>query len=612
MESFPYPLGPSKIGNGVNFALYAPLAQEVTIIFSDKNESHPLINKTGEVWHIYFKDLALPVKYQYKVDDKVMIDPFAPSLASRHEWGEKIWEGHSVLAPSDFDWEGIKSPNLPIESLVIYEMHVRGFTKDPRSHVSEPGTFLGIIEKIPYLIDLGINCIELLPITEFLETEYNKTNPLTKEQLYNYWGYSPMTFMSPMNRYGVEDTEYELKLLVRELHRFGIEVILDLVYNHTYAKEKNLYNELAPETYYVIENDHYNNDSGCGNTFNTEHPVTQELVMNSLRRFAHEFHIDGFRFDLATVMKRTSDSLVNLISQDPVLKNCKMIAEPWDLARYQVGNFYTKETRWSEWNDKYRDTVRSFMKGDPSKKGEFASRLAGSQDIYGTWGLPSSSINFITAHDGFTLYDLVSYNDKHNQSNGEKNRDGGNSNFSWNCGKEGPTENRGVNALREKQMRNFFLALLMSKGVPMIHMGDEYGHTKIGNNNTWCQDNKLSWFDWKLSEERGALFYVVKNLIAIRKNEPILQDPQFLTPEDVEWHGVNPHDPQWEVDNKFLAYTLKNTLWIGFNASNTALNVKLPEGNWSILFHSDAAAPKIENNQVLMEAYTSLLLKAKP
>ena len=593
MQSTPYPLGPSLVKGGINFSIYAPHAKEVVINFPEKGNSFPLREKTGEVWHIFLPLEETRVTYHYLIDGQVVIDPWAKEIASSHAWGAP-WQAASLISDVSFDWQEVVRPKHKKEELILYEMHVRGFTQDPSCSVQHPGTFLGLIEKIPYLVELGINAVELMPVHEFDETEY--PNHI------NFWGYSPVSFFALMNRYAVGDAAIEFKTLVRELHRAKIEVILDVVYNHSSKKEKSPFTALAKEVYYILEDGVYNNDTGCGNTLQCDHLVTSELILHSLRYFAHEFQVDGFRFDLATILKRDSSWLIKAISDDPLLKECKLIAEPWDPVHYNVGGFYPS-LRWSEWNDKFRDAVRTFIKGDSWKKGEFATRLAGSEDLYEAWGSPASSLNFVTAHDGFSLHDLVSYNTKHNEMNGENNADGTHQNYSWNCGAEGATEDPEILALRLRQMKNFFLALFLAKGIPMIHMGDEYGHTKQGNNNTWCQDNPLSWFQWG---SESPLTPYLKTLIQLRKTEKILTEDLFLTKNDIEWHGPHPHHPLWNSDNHFLAFTLKKTLYAAFNASNHSQTVFLPEGDWHLVVSSSQGAI---SPQIIMEPFSSLLLK---
>lgn len=609
MNNSPYPMGPSRNGEYVNFTLYAPHAQVVKLYIVNTSETYTLHDKTGDVWHISLPLKHLQIQYHFVVDDTVTLDPFAREIVSSFDWGV-VKPSFSQFSENVFDWEGVEKPHLPKEKLVIYEMHTRGFTQDPSSGVEHPGKFLGIIEKIPHFLNLGINAIELLPVQEFNELENKLINPLSKEPLYNYWGYSPVNYFALMNRYGVKNTVHEFKTLVKELHRFGIEVIVDVVYNHTSVKEESCYTTLAPETYYVIDGDQYNNESGCGNTLNTGHPFVQELVISSLRYMASELKVDGFRFDLATILKRDSDALIKAISDDPILKDCKLIAEPWDMHRYQVGQF-SDDKRWSEWNDKYRDTLRSFFKGDNWKKGEFATRFAGSEDLFHKTASASSSVNFVTSHDGFSLRDLVSYNSKHNLANGEGNRDGLNNNISWNCGKEGATDDRVIVELRDKQMKNFLVSLLLSKGIPMLTMGDEYGHTKVGNNNTWCQDNTLSWFNWKEMHEESSRVNFVSKLIKLRRSYKEFTSSPFLTSTDIEWHGTSRNDPAWDRDDKFIAFTLKPHFWMAFNASNKTLAVDKPEGEWEFEILSTLHTPKLVEDKVIIEPHSSVVMKRK-
>jgi isoamylase/glycogen operon protein len=492
-------------------------------------------------------------------------------------------------------------------------MHVRGFTQDPSSNVAHPGTFLGAIEKIPYLKDLGINAVELLPIYEFNESEVDIKNPKTGERLFNYWGYSTVNFFSPTNRYGVENTSFEFKSFVKECHKNGIEVILDVVYNHTAETGRGGpeygYRALADKSYYwQTDTGEYFNDTGCGNTFKCTHPVTLDFIIQSLRFWVQNYHIDGFRFDLAPVLYLGSDALIEAITQDPLLANIKMFSEPWDLVHYQVGSFYTKSPRWSEWNGKYRDSVRSFIKGDPNSKGEFAGRLSGSQDLY-SWGVPTNSTNFITVHDGFTMNDLVSYNQKNNIANGENNRDGLNENISWNCGVEGPSRNKKIQDLRLKQMKNFFMALFLSRGVPLMLMGDEVAHTKNGNNNTWCQDNKLNWFDWSRVSTNVLLFEFVKKLIKFRKENPEFSEDKFFTPEEIVWHGFEPNNPDWHADDRFVAFTVCDKFYVAFNAKSKAITLELPEGKWALVLATCPEKKNLFENKISMSAYSSLLLK---
>jgi isoamylase len=507
----PLPFGISFQPNGVNFSLFSKNATAVTLNLFLPKDSEPIyeipldpeINKTGDVWHIFVENISDGLHYAYNVDGpfdqekghhfdskKLVIDPYARALSSNSEWGtdEKMPLRGILLKPASLDWEKDKPPNIPMEEMIIYEMHVRGFTRDPSSRISHPGTFLGVIEKIPHLKALGINVVELLPIHAFNECENILINPKTKERLFNYWGYSTINFFAPMNKYATDKHQAirEFRAMVSALHKAGIEIILDVVFNHTAEGGENgptiSFKGIEHSIYYMLgAKGELLNFSGCGNTFNCNHPVARELIRTSLRYWVSEMHVDGFRFDLASILGRATDGtplssppLLELIALDPVLANTKLIAEAWDAGGlYQVGSFPSWGV-WAEWNGKYRDVVRRFIKGTPNMTGAFVTAICGSSDLYSKGRTPAHSINFITAHDGFSLADLVAYNEKHNLENGENNRDGNNQNDSWNCGTEGPTDNKKILELRERQMRNFHVALMVSLGVQMILMGDEY------------------------------------------------------------------------------------------------------------------------------------------
>lgn len=664
----PYPYGATPDKYGINFAIYAKNADKLSLCFFDENnqntslqeiELDPIINKTGEVWHVHVKGLPSCILYGYRLvpSDKketayLLVDPYAKIVSSHSQWGQNQDNHYSplgkVTTPSTFDWQGDKFPKIPPKDLIIYEMHVRGFTQDPSSDVQNPGTYLGVIEKIPYLKELGINAVELLPIHEFNETEALQVNPKTSQKLCNYWGYSTVNFFSPMSRYASQNTRdqaiIEFKTMVRELHKAGIEVILDVVYNHT-AEGNQLgpilsFRGLDPQTYFIIDgNGNYLNYSGCGNTFNANHPITRELILNSLRYWVTEMHVDGFRFDLASILTRAPNGepvgnppLVEAISMDPILSHTKLIAEAWDAAGlYQVGAFYPG-TRWSEWNGRYRDIIRCFIKGSPNMKKSFATALCGSQDLYG-WGrgAPTCSVNFITSHDGFTLADLVTYNEKHNEENGEDNRDGFDHNDSWNCGLEGHSSNKKIVSLRERQIRNFALALLISQGIPMVLMGDEYAHTRHGNNNTWCQDNELNWFLWNRLDVRPGFNRFFRSLIHFRKNHPFLGRDTFFGEDDIIWHGITPLNADWDNDNHFIAFTIHNpdkspNLYVAFNAGQHALTINLPPPGkdkrwfWVVNTHNyspedyfdEDHRPRLDTNTYRIQSNTAILLEAKP
>jgi isoamylase/glycogen operon protein len=458
---------------------------------------------------------------------------------------------------------------------------------------------LGIIERISHLKELGVNAIELMPIFEFDETHCRDLNPQTGEQLCNYWGYQPLYFFAPMRRYASrgDQAAQEFREMVRALHKEGIEVILDVVYNHTgEGKERDYvvsFRGAYDSGYYMIdESNQYRNFSGCYNTLNPQHPVTEALLLDSMRYWVSEMHIDGFRFDLTSILTRglqgevlSHPPILEKMRTDPILSTVKLIAEPWDAAGlYQVGQFH-QWGPWAEWNGAFRDHARRFLKGDNNEAPKFANGLCGSENLYKGSRSPTSSINFITAHDGFTLRDLVSYYEKHNLANGENNRDGSDQNDSWNWGVEGETTDPKILKLRERQMRNLLLTLFISQGVPMLFMGDEYGHTRNGNNNPYVQDNELNWFLWDVCEKNREIKEFVSALIAFRKKNSLLRHSRFLEDKDVDWHGTEPFCPNWS--SRFIAYTLKPSLYIAFNSDSNSVSLSLPPGNWHQVVNTD-------------------------
>ncbi|GAB0492018.1 hypothetical protein MMPV_003277 [Pyropia vietnamensis] len=617
-------------------------------------------HRTGMVWHVAVAGVPPRTEYLWRIGAAAdprwytneCLDPYARKVSS--PTGADMYNATSVrgdyrprgVVPSvgapEFDWQGVVPPRIPHHQLVIYEMHVRGFTLqagaagtataasrggkdqgyDGGGGAGTNGTFLGVIDKIPYLRALGVNCVELLPVMEFNEMEWSFINPVTKQRLSQYWGYSTVAFFSPMNRFARTDATAEFQTMVRELHRAGIEVILDVVYNHTAEMGLDFlppghYGQktLAPGTYYMLEDNgtKFVNYSGCGNTLSCNNPVTAEWIHESLRYWALSMGVDGFRFDLASILTRGTDGValanppvVERITKDPCMRDVKLIAEPWDCGGlYQVGTFPHYGV-WSEWNGKFRDVVRQFVKGDHGLKGVFASRLCGSQDMYGPSGrAPYHSINFVTAHDGFSLYDLVSYNDKHNEHNGENNNDGEQHNNSWNCGVEGETSDPKVRSLRDRQMRNMMVALLISAGTPMLCMGDEYGHTKGGNNNGWCQDGLLTAFDWAaLRDGLDGLPRFFAKLIRLRtQTAPFLARTTFYTGSEIVWHGERPGEPAWDDAYNFLAFTIPDPrsvggahLYVAFNAGAEARTATLPPapvgGSWGRLVDTALPSPR--------------------
>jgi glycogen operon protein len=566
---------------------------------------------------------------------RVLMDPYATAIGGRDVWGEEpdwddIYPHRARIFFDDFDWEGDHPLEIPLEDLIIYEMHVRGFTKHPSSGVKYPGTFAGIRGKIPYLKELGVNCVELLPIHEFNEFENSRKSPVTGERLVNYWGYSNVGFFAPKagfaasGKFGMQVDE--TKAIIRELHKNGIEVILDVVFNHTAeGNEKGpyiSYRGIDNQTYYMLTPEgYYYNFSGCGNTLNCNNPIVRNMILDCLRHWAADYHIDGFRFDLAAILGRDQDGapmnnppLLETLAFDPILGKCKLIAEAWDAGGlYQVGSF-PSWGRWAEWNGKYRDDMRRFLKGDPGMVGAAMQRLQGSPDLY-QWRGTNASINFITAHDGFTLMDMVSYNEKHNEANGEGNADGENDNDSWNCGLEGTTDDIEVNRLRVKQIKNIAAMQLISHGTPMILSGDEMGRTQQGNNNAYCQDNELSWIDWGLLDTNAEIVNFYKKMIDFRKAHPVLRSRTHFQNKDyvdsgypdISWHGTKAWQTDFSDERPILAFLLcglharggtekDNYLYVAINMHWETHIFELPtppEGmSWYIFANTDMQPPK--------------------
>ena len=602
----PFPFGATLVPGGVNFSIYSSHATACSLVLFDKGASAPKVEipfpdefRIGDVFAMVVFDINYEnVEYGYRMDgpfdpqnghrfntNKILLDPYARAIGGRDIWGlppkwDDAYQYRARLIFDDFDWGDDRPLGIPTQDLIIYEAHVRSFTAHQSAQVKFPGTFAGIREKIPYLKELGVNCLELMPIYEFDEFEHSQTDPETgKVNVGNYWGYSTFGFFAPKAGYAATGKMGmqvdELKALVKELHRNGIEVMLDVVFNHTaegneqgpYISFKGIDNR----TYYMLTPEgYYYNFSGTGNTLNCNNPVVRNMVIDCLRYWASEYHIDGFRFDLAAILGRdpwgtplANPPLLESLAFDPILAKCKLIAEAWDAGGlYQVGSF-PAYGRWAEWNGKYRDCVRKFLKGDPGQVGEMAQRLQGSPDLYASRG-PTASINFIIAHDGFTLNDMVSYNDKHNEANGEGNRDGTNDNYSWNCGWEGPTDDISINALRRRQMKNALAILLVSQGVPMILMGDEVARTQYGNNNTYCHDNDLNWFDWEQVNANADLLRFCKQMIAFRKAHSVLRNRWHFSNRDlvgsgyadISWHGAQPWQADWSAESRTLAFLL--------------------------------------------------------
>ncbi len=673
----PLPLGPSITAQGVNFAVFSRTAAGMTLCLFppdlDAKEIRihltPHVHRTGDIWHIHVNALPRDWTYGWRVDgpydpeqrghrcnwNKLLIDPYARALVGRFVWdspallGYRLGETDISFSTEDsapyvpkcavvddpFDWEGDRPLRIPLKDSIIYEVHAKGFTRHPSSNVLAPGTFSGFKEKIPYLRELGVTAVELLPIYEFDEHENVKVDPQTGRKLTNYWGYSSVSFFAPKATYAAgrqpDSAMREFKELVKALHRAGLEVILDVVYNHT-AEGDQLgptfcFRGLDNTVYYMLDGDkrYYRNYSGCGNTFNCNHPLVREFVLDSLRYWVVDMHVDGFRFDLASILGRAQDGgvlsnppLLERIAHDPVLADCKIIAEAWDAAGlYQVGSFPSAR-RWAEWNARYRDDVRRFVRGDPGLVAAIATRVGGSSDLYQHDGRsPYHSINFVTSHDGFTMADLVSYNQKHNEANGEDNRDGMNDNAGWNCGAEGETSDPLVRTLRQRQIKNFWTVLMTSQGVPMILGGDEFGRTQRGNNNAYCQDNDISWFDWTLLEKNRDIFRFAREAIHFRRNHPALMRHSFLVGRadgssaegDISWHGMRIGVPDWSAESRLLAFVLSGAphltlaeeedddIYVCFNMDVEARTCELPSPRAGRAWHRaiDTSLPSPED-----------------
>lgn len=639
------PFGATLVPGGVNFSIYSRHATACTLVLFEKGQPHPLVEipfpdefRIGNVFAMVVFDLDYEnIEYGFRMEGpfdpanghrfdpgQVLLDPYARAIGGRDVWGtapdwNDIYRYRGRLVYDDFDWEADRPLEIPIEDLVIYEMHVRGFTRHPSSNVRQPGTFAAIREKIPYLKALGVNCVELMPIFEFDEFEHSRIHPETGAMLMNYWGYSTVGFFAPKagyaatGRHGMQVDE--LKALIKELHQNGIEVFLDVVFNHTAEGNERgptiSFRGIDNKTYYMLTPEgYYFNFSGTGNTLNCNNPIVRNLVLDCLRYWAAEYHIDGFRFDLAAILGRDpwgiplpNPPLLEALAFDPVLAKCKLIAEAWDAGGlYQVGTF-PAYGRWAEWNGKYRDSMRRFLKGDMGMIGDVAQRLQGSPDLY-PWRGPTASINFITCHDGFTLADLVSYNQKHNENNGENNNDGTNDNHSWNCGWEGPTTDPGINALRMRQMKNAIAMLLVSQGIPMILMGDEIGRTQQGNNNAYCQDNELNWMDWTLVNTHADLLQFTRRCIAFRHAHPVLRNRDHYRNTDymgsgyadITWHGTQAWNADWSDASRTIAFMLcgthakggtvqDNFIYVAMNMYWQPLSFKLPQLPWGVHWH---------------------------
>lgn len=675
-----FPIGPTLTSKGVNFCIFSKNATLIELLIFDHTNDlfpteiytlDPFKNKTYHYWHIFLEGAHEGLIYGYRIHgpyepqnghrfdaSKVILDPYAKAVVFPKKFSRKalskLGQGglpslKNVVADlSNYDWEEDQHPRTPFSRTVIYELHVGGFTKHDSSGVSEDkkGTYLGLIEKIPYLQELGVTAVELLPVFQFDKQD-------APEGLTNYWGYSPISFFAPHQNYSTQPNSLavldEFRDMVKALHKAGIEVILDVVYNHSGENKEDgptySFRGIDNSIYYLLEgNDKstYKNYSGTGNTLNANQSIVRRMILSSLHFWVRDMHVDGFRFDLASILSRNENGeplenppILWDIESDPVLAGTKLIAEAWDAAGlYQVGNFVGDY--WKEWNGKFRDDVRSFLRGDQGKVSSFVTRIIGSPDLYASKNREAEqSINFITCHDGFTLMDLVSYNTKHNSANKEGNRDGHNDNLSWNFGIEGPTDDPEILKLRKRQIKNFHAINMLSLGAPMLLMGDEMGHTQNGNNNAYCQDNELAWIDWSLLEENQELFRFVKILIQKKLKRENAQAgfnlnlAEFLTQAQITWHGIELDKPDWSPNSRHIAMTItsisrKVAMHYMVNANSYQLEYELPktiEGKkikWKRWLDTSLKSPKdicmwadaipIKEKSYLLPAHTVAIL----
>ena len=647
----PLPLGTQASGAGVNFSIFSRYASRVRLeLFDHAEDSEPVKafdldsaqHRTGDVWHVWVGGIGHGQLYGYRIDGpyepehghrfnfgRLLLDPLAHAISPTPPWNFLSALGYDTESPEKdltiskqnnsssmrkcvfvnevFDWRQDQPLRHPWSKTVIYEAHLRGFTIDPKSGVEHPGTYRGLIEKIPYLKSLGVTAIELMPVQEFSDTNSLGKNPVTNQRLTNYWGYDPIVFFAPKGSYsslqGAAKPNWEFKEMVQALHTAGIEVILDVVFNHTAEGNERgptlCFRGIDNSILYTLAGDkrYYENYTGTGNTVNANHPVVRDHILAALRYWMIEMHIDGFRFDLASVLGRDENGkllanapLLERIAEDPILRDVKIIAEAWDAAgAYQLGSF--SKRRWAEWNGRYRDDVRRFWRGDDGMVGVFASRITGSADIYAKSGKgPEASINYFACHDGFTLNDTVSYCDKHNEANGENNRDGTNANYSYNYGVEGNTTDAAIETLRTRQIKNFLLTLFISRGVPMLLFGDEFRRTQNGNNNAYCQNNESSWVDWTNLEQHQEIYLFAKGMIALRLAHPVLSKEQFYTNSEIQWQSFNGGLLDWaNPEVKQLSCLIhedeQNLLLLMFNASAQHANCNLPSTPQGYAWH---------------------------
>ncbi len=678
-----FPLGATVTPEGVNFAIYSKRADYLELLLFESEDSplpsvsytlSPIKNRTSNYWHIFIEGLKANQVYAFRAHgkyepwcglrfdpEKVLLDPYSRGVVG---WQNYVRANASkpgdncatslrsvVLDWQEYDWENDRKPDVPYSKTVIYELHVGGFTRNANSHIdaSKRGTFAGLIEKLPYLKDLGVTTLELMPVQAFDKQD-------APPGLSNYWGYSPVAFFAPHLEFSSQKTAIgalnEFRDMVKACHANGMEVILDVVFNHTSENDERgptlSFRGLDDLTYYTLDQTdyHYKNFSGCGNTLRSDHPIVGKLILESLRFWAQDMHVDGFRFDLASILSRDifgkpleRPPLIWAIESDPVLASAKLIAEAWDPAGlYQVGWFVPKSNRFAEWNGPFRDDVRKFVKGDDNTAVSLALRLTGSSDIYGTEnGDAYRAIHFLTCHDGFTLNDLVTYNQKHIEANGENNRDGHNENYCWNCGHEGPTDDREIERLRVKQIKNMLTILFLSRGTPMICAGDEVRRTTFGNNNPYCQDNESNWFDWDLVGRHREILDFTRRLIELSKmlsryrhgNLADSASSNLLPAQRISatWHGVKRGQPDLARDSHTIAMEIRdgigNQFYAAFNAFWQPLDFELPEimrgpKNWRKLIDTSkdqpedifelSASPAVAQAVIRLEARSSVCL----
>ena len=677
-----FPIGATIFPYGVNFSVYSKNSTGMDLLLFDRVDDakpsriiplDPNANRTYHYWHVFVPNLRPGQLYAYRAhgpfvpsrglrydSEKILLDPYGRSVAIPERYDRILVRQpgdttaiamKSVIADlTEFDWRGDRHPRHPYSKTVIYEMHVAGFTKNPNSGVSpeKRGTYAGLIEKIPYLQSLGVTAVELLPVFQFDAQDCPPGRV-------NYWGYAPVSFFTPHRAYSSKQDAFgpldEFREMVKSLHQANIEVILDVVFNHTAEGDERgptyCFKGLENRAYYILEEgqSRYANYTGCGNTFNSNHTVVRRLILDSLRYWVREMHVDGFRFDLASIFSRDENGqpienppILWDIEADPVLAGTKLIAEAWDAAGlYQVGSFIGDS--WTEWNGKFRDDIRAFLKGDEHTVQRLPARLMASPDLYGhKMRAAEQSINFITCHDGFTLNDLVSYNGKHNEANGENNNDGTNDNLSWNCGEEGPTNNPEVEKIRNRQVKNFLTLNMLSLGTPMLLMGDEVRHTQQGNNNVYCQDNAVSWFDWSLLEKHADILRFTQHLIAHRlhgvhdRNLDGLSLTERIDKTRIQWHGVKLNYPDWGDQSRALAFTVQshhtgllmhgmmNSYWEPLDFELPVLQYTRPNAVWRqwIDTFKDApndivdfkTAPAITSGQYTVQARSIVMLLA--